>query len=147
MASTEGKWLAGAGYVLLLSGLGLFFIPSTPFAAAGVVLFGSWLAYVLNIIGIITSTIVVYYFVQFTGVDTFLAKKQQRHVKRVTKALHHRELPIIIAWSMFPAVPTDAIIYAASGLNISLKKCILGVLLGEGILNLAYILFFSGLLG
>ena len=46
-------------YLIILTVIGLTFIPSTPFAVAGVLLFPPLQAYIINLVGIITSSIVV----------------------------------------------------------------------------------------
>ncbi len=126
-------------YLLFLSLLGLTFIPSTPFALGGVLLFSPELAYSLNLVGIITSSTIVYHFAQFLGLSTAFETRYPKKVQKVREALHRKELPIIVGWSFFPVVPTDLIIYVASTLKIPLWKCLLGVLLGEGALNAFYI--------
>ena len=126
-------------YLLLLSVLGLTFIPSTPFAIAGVFLFPPAMAYGLNLVGIITSSTIVYHFARFLGLHKVFETKYPSKTEKVRRALNHKELPIIIGWSFFPAVPTDLIIYVASTLEIPLWKCLVGVLIGEGALNAFYL--------
>jgi uncharacterized membrane protein YdjX (TVP38/TMEM64 family) len=126
-------------YLLILSSLGLTFIPSTPFAIAGVLMFSPAEAYLINLLGIITSSTIVYHFARFLGLNHAFETKYPIQIKKVREALQRKELPIIAGWSFFPAVPTDLIIYVASTLNIPLWKCLLGVLLGEGTLNAFYI--------
>jgi uncharacterized membrane protein YdjX (TVP38/TMEM64 family) len=126
-------------YLLLLSVLGLAFIPSTPFAIAGVFLFDPTAAYFLNLAGIITSSIIVYHFAEFLGLRDIFETKYPGRMEKLRTALDRKELPIIIGWSFFPVVPTDLIIYVASTLKIPLWKCLLGVLIGEGALNAFYI--------
>jgi uncharacterized membrane protein YdjX (TVP38/TMEM64 family) len=126
-------------YLLILSFLGLTFIPSTPFAIAGVFLFNPGLAFLLNLVGIITSSTIVYHFARFLGLGQGLEDRYPHQKTKIQKALSNRELPIIIGWSFFPAVPTDLMIYVASSLSVPLWKCLLGVLIGEGFLNAVYI--------
>lgn len=126
-------------YLAVLSLLGLTFIPSTPFAIAGVILFPPELAYFLNLVGIVTSSTIVYHFTRFLGLGHAFRSRYPSQTRKVEDALAHKELPIIIGWSFFPAVPTDLMIYVASSLNVPLWKCLLGVLLGEGALNAFYI--------
>ena len=126
-------------YLILLSILGLFFIPSTPFAIAGLLLFTPAEAYLFNMIGIITSSTIVYHYARYLGLDDAFESRYPKKIIKLKKALHNKELPIIAGWSFFPAVPTDVIIYVSSTLRIPLWKCILGVLIGEGILNALYI--------
>lgn len=135
----DNKVLVMAIYVAILSVLGILFIPSTPFAIGGVLLFSPWEAYILNIIGIMTSSTIVYYFAQFLGIDDVFDSRYPKQIKKIKKALHQKELPIITGWSFIPVVPTDLMIYVASGLRIPLWKCWLGVSIGEGTLNLLYL--------
>lgn len=126
-------------YFIILSIISIFLIPSTPFAVAGVVIFSPFEAFALNLLGILTSSVIVYYFARYLGIKTIFEKKYSKKLKKIKKALSKKELPIIIGWSFFPAVPTDLIIYACSTLNVSLRKCLIGVLIGEGTLNFFYI--------
>jgi len=135
----DNRFLIIPCYLLLLSLLGLTFIPSTPFAIAGVILFDPTLAYFLNLVGIITSSTIVFHFAGFLGLRDAFETRYPEQTKKVRRALDRKELPIIIGWSFFPVVPTDLIIYVASTLEIPLWKCLLGVLLGEGTLNAFYI--------
>jgi len=126
-------------YLLVLSLLGLIFIPSTPFAIAGVILFSPGLAFFLNLVGIITSSTIVYHFAQFLGLGHAFEERWPLQKTKIEEALTNRELPIIVGWSFFPAVPTDLMIYVASSLSVPLWKCLLGVLIGEGCLNALYL--------
>ena len=126
-------------YLAFLSLLGLTFIPSTPFALGGVLLFSPELAYLLNLVGIVTSSTIVYHFARFLGLGTLFESRYPDETRKVRGALNRKELPIIVGWSFFPVVPTDLIIYVASTLNVPLWKCLLGVLIGEGALNAFYI--------
>lgn len=126
-------------YLFILATISIFLIPSTPFAVAGVVIFSPVEAFILNLIGILISSVVVYYLARYLGIKDIFETKYAEKLEKIKKALSKKELPIIIGWSLFPAAPTDLIIYACSGLNISLKKCLIGVLIGEGILNFFYI--------
>jgi len=126
-------------YLIILTFIGLTFIPSTPFAVAGVLLFPPLMAYIINLIGIITSSIVVYYFTKYLRIDLWLESKYPAKIEKIKKALCKKELPIIAAWSFFPLVPTDLIIYVSSTLNIPFWKCAIGIIVGEGTLNAFYI--------
>ena len=126
-------------YLIILTFIGLTFIPSTPFAVAGVLLFSPLEAYLINLTGIITSSIVVYYFTQYLRLDVWLEAKYPAQIEKIKKALRKKELPIIVGWSFFPLVPTDLIIYVSSTLNIRFWKCAVGVIIGEGTLNAFYI--------
>ncbi len=126
-------------YLIILTFIGLTIIPSTPFAVAGVLLFPPATAYIINLIGIITSSIVVYYFTKYLRLDLWIESKYPVKIEKIKDALQKKELPIIAGWSFFPVVPTDLIIYVSSTLNIPFWKCAAGVFIGEGTLNAFYI--------
>ena len=58
---------------------------------------------------------------------------------RLKAALEKYELPVIIGWSFFPLVPTDAIVYVCGVLGVNFGKCLLGVGLGEGAICAIYV--------
>lgn len=126
-------------YFVILTLIGLTFIPSTPFAMAGLLLFPPLETYIINMVGIISSTAIVYYFTRYLGLDKWVEKKYPDKTEKTRRALSKKELPIIIGWSFFPVVPTDLIIYVGSSLKIPYLKCVLGVMIGEGALNALYI--------
>ena len=136
---SDHKVLVLSLYLIILTFIGLTLIPSTPFAIAGVLLFSPLMAYIINLVGIITSSIVVYYFTKYLRLDVWLESKYPSQIRKVRKALRKKELPIIAGWSFFPVVPTDLIIYVSSTLKIPYWKCAFGIIIGEGTLNAFYI--------
>ncbi|MFO7754746.1 MAG: VTT domain-containing protein [Bacteroidales bacterium] len=135
----DNKILVIAIYLTILTLIGLTFLPSTPFAMAGLLIFPAMEAYIINMAGIITSTAIVYYFTRYLGLDKWIETKYPEKIEKTKRALSKKELPIIIAWSFFPVVPTDLIIYVGSSLRIPYLKCVTGVFIGEGLLNALYI--------
>lgn len=136
---SEHKVIVLVIYLTILTFVGLTFIPSTPFAVAGVLLFPPLEAYIINLVGIITSSIAVYYFTQYLRLDVWLESKYPEQLEKIKKALRKKELPIIASWSFIPVVPTDLVIYVSSTLNIPFWKCAIGIIIGEGTLNAFYI--------
>jgi len=136
---SDHKALVLSLYLIILTFIGFTFIPSTPFAVAGVLLFPPLEAYIINLIGILTSSVVVYYFTKYLRLDTWIDSKYPAQIDKIKKALRKKELPIIAGWSFFPVVPTDLIIYVSSTLSIPFWKCAVGILIGEGTLNAFYI--------
>ena len=80
-------------YLLFLSLLGLTFIPSTPFAIGGVLLFSPELAYALNLVGIITSSIIVYHFARFLGLSTVFETRYPKQTEKVRGPWIERSYP------------------------------------------------------
>ncbi len=135
----DNKLMVVSIYLIILTFIGLTFIPSTPFAVAGVLLFPPAEAYLINLIGIATSSVIVYYFTKYLRLDLWIENKYPKQITKIRNALKRKELPIIAAWSFFPVVPTDLIIYVSSSLKIPFWKCLTGILIGEGSLNACYI--------
>lgn len=136
---SDHKTLVVIIYLIILTLIGLTFVPSTPFAVAGVLLFPPVEAYLINLIGIVTSSVIVYYFTRYLRLDVWIEAKYPEQIEKVKRALRKKELPIIAGWSFFPVVPTDLIIYVSSTLSIPFWKCLIGILIGEGTLNAFYI--------
>ncbi|HII02854.1 TPA: TVP38/TMEM64 family protein [Methanosarcinaceae archaeon] len=127
-------------YFLILSARGLTMIPSTPLLLAGVLLFRPAELFAVNMAGILVSSTIVYYFSQYLGFDTYFETKYARYAGKIRNKLTDKELPIIVGWSFFPLVPTDLIVYVGSTLRVHVFKCLLGVFIGEAVLNSFYIL-------
>ncbi|WP_406671133.1 VTT domain-containing protein [Methanolobus sp. ZRKC4] len=126
-------------YFLILSFRGLTFIPSTPLLLAGILIFEPGELFVTNMAGILASSSIVYYFSSYLGFDTYFETKYSKQAKKLREKLTDKELPIIIGWGFFPLVPTDLIVYISSTLKINVLKCLLGIFIGEAILNGIYI--------
>lgn len=137
--SNNYHYIALIIYFLLLSVRGLTMIPSTPLLLAGVLIFDPLELFFTNMAGILSSSVIVYYFSRYIGFDSYFETKYGRYVRKIKKNLTDKELPVIVGWSFFPLVPTDLIVYVGSSLRIPLLKCLLGVFVGESVLNVFYI--------
>jgi uncharacterized membrane protein YdjX (TVP38/TMEM64 family) len=81
----------------------------------------------------------VYYFSKYLGFDSYFETKYGKYVRKIRSSITDKELPVIVGWSFFPLVPTDLIVYIGSSLRIPVLKCLVGVFLGESVLNAFYI--------
>jgi uncharacterized membrane protein YdjX (TVP38/TMEM64 family) len=95
--------------------------------------------YLITIAGIIVSSTAVYYFAGVMRLNQFFERRYAKQVAQLRALLQRRELPIVIAWSFFPLAPTDVVCYVCGALNVDLKKCLLGVVIGEGAICAIYI--------
>lgn len=127
-------------YFLLLSARGMTMIPSTPLLLAGILIFDPLELFIVNMAGILSSSTLVYYFSKYLGFDMYFEMKYGKYTKKIRNGLTDKELPVIVGWSFFPLVPTDLIVYIGSSLRIPLLKCLLGVFIGESVINAFYIL-------
>jgi uncharacterized membrane protein YdjX (TVP38/TMEM64 family) len=137
--SEKYHYIALCIYFLLLSVRGLTLIPSTPLLLAGVLLFDPLEIFVVSLAGILVSSTIVYYFSKYLGLAAYFETRYGKYVQKIKYGLADNELPIIVGWSFFPLVPTDLIVYAGSTLRIHIFKCLLGVFVGEAVLNALYI--------
>ncbi|MFZ2522733.1 MAG: VTT domain-containing protein [Minisyncoccia bacterium] len=144
-----GKSLLLAYLLYLLIGClrGFTLIPITYFIVIGVILFPSWPLYILTMIGVLVSSLSVYYFSEYMNFDEYYEENYPKQINRIKNFLSRNELPVVIFWSFAPFLPTDLICYVCGSLNVNVKKFILGVLIGEGITSGFYIFFGQKILG
>jgi uncharacterized membrane protein YdjX (TVP38/TMEM64 family) len=118
---------------------GFTLVPATYLVLAGMLLLPPLPLCALTLAGIVVSSAAVYYFADAMRFDRFFERRYPAQVARLRGLLVRRELPIVIAWSFFPLAPTDLVCYVCGALKVDLKKCLLGVALGEGAICAIYI--------
>lgn len=118
---------------------GFTLVPATYLVVAGMLVLPPLPLYALTVVGIIVSSAAVYYFAEVMRFDRFFEGRYGPQVARLRSLMHRRELPIVIAWSFFPIAPTDLVCYVCGALRVDLKKCLLGVTIGEGAICAIYI--------
>jgi uncharacterized membrane protein YdjX (TVP38/TMEM64 family) len=118
---------------------GFTLVPATYLVVAGMLVLPPWPLYALTVVGIIVSSAAVYYFAELMQFDRFFMKRYAPQVAQLRALMARRELPIVIAWSFFPIAPTDLVCYVCGALKVDLKKCLLGVIIGEGAICAIYI--------
>ena len=128
-----------AAYLSLGCLRGFTLIPVTYLVFAGMLILPPLPLYLLTVSGIIVSSAAVYYFAEHLRLGAFFERHYAPQVLKLRALLARRELPIVIAWSFFPVAPTDLICYVCGALRVDLKKCLLGVTLGEGTICAIYI--------
>lgn len=132
-------WSAIIIYILIICLRGLLFISPLSIALASSVLFSPLTVFLINTFGILISSTLIYKFSQFLGLDDYFERKYKKQIVQIKKGLHKKEIPIIIAWSFLPLVPTDLITYISATLKISIWKCLLGIFIGTAIVNAIFI--------
>lgn len=135
-------------YILLSFIRGFFLIPSTPFVIGGGMLFPYMPTTILiiSMLGIVFSATSLYYFSDMLGFSSFLESKYPKQIGVWKKRLQTKSgLYYVTAWSFFPLAPTDLICYVAGIIKMPFKYMILGVFLGELILDIFYIYFSANL--
>ena len=138
LAGTPPLW-AYSVYLALGCLRGFTLVPATYLVLAGMVVLPPVPLYILTVTGIIVSSTAVYYFAGAMRFDRFFEQRYGLQVARLRALMTHRELPIVIAWSFFPIAPTDLVCYVCGALKVDLRKCLLGVTVGEGAICAIYI--------
>ncbi len=119
----RGFTLIPVTYLIIL---GLIFVPAVPL-------------FIIIIIGVVLSSVSVYYFFEYLHIDKMLGEKHHKQIETTKYYLTKYELPVIIFWSMNPILPSDVICYVAGTLRVNVYKFLLGMLLGEGLTCAVYI--------
>ena len=134
-------------YFILLSLRGLTLLPSTPVLIAGILIFEPVTVFFVNIAGFLVSATLVYRYSGYLRAGDYFEKKYPAEIAWIRGLFRKREIPVIAAWSVCPFTHTDLIIYVSASLNIRLKKCLTGVLIGESFINAFYIISITSILG
>lgn len=132
------SWAYG-GYLLLGCIRGFTLVPATYLVIMGMLVLPPWPLYALTLVGIVVSSAAVYFFAGAMQFDAFFERRYGPHVARLRTLLARRELPIVIAWSFFPIAPTDLVCYVCGALRVDVRKCLIGVTIGEGTICAIYI--------
>jgi uncharacterized membrane protein YdjX (TVP38/TMEM64 family) len=142
----EHHTLALLVYFLILSIRGLLLIPSTPLLVSGIVLFDPLEAFVVSMLGILTSSTLVHRCARYLGFDALLERRYPEQAGQIRAHLMEHQFPVIAGWSICPVVPTDLVVYLAATLRVPLWKCLVGVGAGEAALLSLYILIIRAVL-
>ncbi|MEI6836090.1 MAG: VTT domain-containing protein [Candidatus Falkowbacteria bacterium] len=126
-------------YFIFICFRGLLLISPLPMTLASSVFFSPLVVLLVNSLGILISSVLVYRFSEFLGFDEYFEKNYHQQIEKIKKRLDKKEIPIIFAWSFLPLLPTDLIIYISASLKIPLWKCLAGVFLGTLIINALFI--------
>ena len=138
-AMSTSMMVAASVYLLIGCLRGFSLLPVTTLLLLGVVFFPPVALFLLTLVGILISSASIYWFSEALHLEEILSQRHLRAMERLKALLRHREFPIIVVWSFFPFAPTDLICYVCGVLRVDFRKCLLGVLLGEGAICAVYI--------
>ena len=121
------------GYVVVSILRPVTLVPSTVLIIVGTLLFPdrSVLVFVVSLLGVVVSSALIYYFFDVLGLAETFERRHPRQIRWLENQLHQRGLWIVVGWSVFPFVPTDAICYVAGTLRMPIGKFLIGVSIGE----------------
>lgn len=121
------------GYVVVSVVRPVTLIPSTVLIVVGTLLFPDryWTVFTVSLGGVVASAALIYYFFDFLGLAELFERRHAARVRWLEEQIRLRGFWIVVGWSVFPAVPTDAICYVAGSLRMPIGKFLLGVTLGE----------------
>jgi uncharacterized membrane protein YdjX (TVP38/TMEM64 family) len=112
---------------------GFSLLPSTVLVLVGTFLFPSNLkeVFIISLLGVLVSATLVFFFSEMLGLDIHFEEKYPKKIAWLKEQTNEKGLFVVIAWAMFPFVPTDLICYVAGALRMKYPKFILGVAIGE----------------
>ena len=121
-------------YSLICLLRGMFLLPSSPFVVLGALLFPNelWLVFLISLIGIFSSSIILYYFSSFFGLDKYFKNNFPEKIKKIQAEMNSpKAFWLIVAWSAFPFVPTDLMCYAAGTIRMNFARMVTAMIIGE----------------
>lgn len=126
-------------YFIISTLRGFTLIPSTPIVLAGILVFPPLPLFLVNQAAVYSSSAIVFLMARYFRFDHFFSAHYPRQIRKLTRLLHQRELPVISLWGFAPFVPSDMIVYVCSILRIRMWKTLLGISIGEGVICAIYI--------
>lgn len=137
--SASSTAIAAGVYFLMGCIRGFTLIPVTYLIPFGLLFLSPVVHFLLTVGGILVSSAGLYFFSERLHLAEYFETRHANHVARVRGLLRSQELPIVIGWSFFPLAPTDLICYACGSLGVDVRKMLVGILIGEGIICALYI--------
>ena len=121
------------GYIVVSILRPVTMVPSTVLIVVGMLLFPDRyiLVFVISLMGVVVSSALIYYFFDVLGLAEVFERRHPNQIRWLEDQLRQRGLWIVVGWSVFPFVPTDAICYVAGTLRMPIGKFLCGVAIGE----------------
>lgn len=130
-------------YLVLSSIRGLFFLPSTPFVFAGILIFptSNLMVLALSLTGIIISASLIYLLAEYLDIaKLFPAKDREKKINNLREKLTSKKGVLFIAlWAFLPFAPTDLVSYVAGTVRMKYFRFILATIAGEAIVCIIYV--------
>lgn len=129
------------GYVVFVLIRSVFFVPATAVLILGIALFPDsfWFLLILNMIGIVIGSTLIYYAGKLFTAEDFFSAKHQEKLPIIKQKINDYGFWIVLLWSFFPLVPTDLVCYLSGATHMKYLKFIVAVFIGELILVSAYL--------
>jgi len=115
----------------------IFFVPATPLAVAGGLIFGPWLGFFALQVSSLVSACAIFMIVRM-GIIPLLIKEDLKTMipHRIYSMVHNNAL-LLIVYARTVIIPVSAINYGAASLRISFSDYFIGTFLGSLPHNLA----------
>ena len=130
-------------YLVLSSIRGLFFLPSTPFVFAGILIFpkSKLMVLALSLTGIIISASLIYLLAEYLDIaKLFPAKDRKKRLINLREKLGGKKGFLFIAlWAFLPFAPTDLVSYVAGTVRMNYLRFIFATIAGEAIVCSIYV--------
>ncbi len=120
-------------FTLLSLTRAVLLIPSTPFVLAGALAFPDWpiAVFLVSLAGVFCGALLVR---SFPGIGSYDERLRARYPKRIDAIRERMASPyawwLVMGWSAFPLVPTDAICYVAGLAKMPALKMGVAVVIG-----------------
>jgi uncharacterized membrane protein YdjX (TVP38/TMEM64 family) len=137
--SSASAAVAATMYFILGCVRGFTLIPVTYLIPLGLPFLSPSVHFLLTMGGVLVSSASIYSLSERLQLAAYFETRHSAQIDRVRGLLRRRELPIVIGWSLFPIVPTDLLCYVCGSLRIDIRKMLVGILVGEGIICALYI--------
>lgn len=106
---------------------------------AGVVIFGPWIGFIYNYIGICIGSIIAFLIARHYGTPVILALFSQKMQKKYMKWAESKTFPRLFAIAIFmPVAPDDFLCYLAGTTNMTLTRFSTIIVLGKPLAIAAY---------
>ena len=130
-------------YLVLSSLRGLFFLPSTPFVFAGILIFpkSKLMVLALSLTGIVISASLIYLLAEYLDIaKLFPAKDRESRINRLReKLVSPKGFFFIVLWAFLPFAPTDLVSYIAGTVRMNYLRFICAIFAGEAIVCGVYV--------
>lgn len=136
---SDNLYVAALIFLILSTVRGFTLFPVSGLLIPGVLLFPPVPLFVLTLLGVVSSSTLVYYFSQYLGFDLYFEEKYPKKMANLKRTIVNKEMYAIALWSLIPIAPGDLICYIASVLHVKLWKCLVGMLVGSSVLYAVYI--------
>lgn len=120
-------------------------LPGMVGSAAGAIMFGTWMGFWVNYIGISVGSIIAYYLARIYGIDIILLMFPEKLFKKWSKRIEKSKSfgVFLFVATLLPLFPDDFLCYFSGLIKMNAKKFFWIIVLGKPWCILAYSIIFG----